>query len=137
MDVEGRCHCGAITYEAEVDPQRVTICHCTDCQTLTGTAFRVTVPAARETFVLRTGTPKIYVKTTAESGNVRVQAFCETCGTPIYAAAAQNAQTYGLRVGALAQRALLAPRRQIWCRSALPWSMDVEDLPRAQKEWDR
>ena len=136
MKVQGKCHCGAITYEAEVDPQRVTICHCTDCQTLTGTAFRVTVPAARETFVLRTGTPKIYVKKTADSGNLRVQAFCGDCGTPIYAAAAEDRpQTYGLRVGALAQRAQLSPRRQIWCRSALPWSMNVEDVPRAQKEW--
>jgi hypothetical protein len=137
MKVEGRCHCGAISYEADVDPERVTICHCTDCQALTGTAFRVTVPAPRETFVLRTGTPKLYVKTTADSGNLRIQAFCDNCGTPIYAAAAHNAETYGLRVGALAQRAQLAPRRQIWCRSALPWSMDVEDLPRAQKEWGR
>jgi hypothetical protein len=135
MRVQGHCHCGAIRYEADVDPERVTICHCTDCQTLTGTAFRVTVPARRETFVLQSGTPKIYLKTTADSGNLRVQAFCDNRGTPIYAAAAQNAETYGLRVGALAQRAQLAPRRQIWCRSALPWSSDVEDLPGAQKEW--
>jgi hypothetical protein len=135
MKVTGQCHCGAIAYEADVDPERVTICHCADCQALTGTAFRVTVPAPRARFVLLRGSPKIYLKTTAESGNPRVQAFCDNCGTPIYAAAAQNATTYGLRVGALAQRAQLAPRRQIWCRSALAWAMDVADLPRAEKEW--
>ena len=134
MKVEGRCHCGAITYEADVDPERVTICHCTDCQTLTGTAYRVTVPVAREAFRLRSGTPRTYQKT-AESGNRRIQAFCGDCGTPIYACAADNPTSYGLRIGALAQRADLAPRRQIWCRSALRWALDVEALPAAPKEW--
>jgi hypothetical protein len=138
MKVEGRCHCGAITYEADVDPERVTICHCTDCQTLTGTAFRVTVPAAADAFVLQTGTPKRYIKRTADSGNPRVQGFCGECGTPIYATSPEERpQSYGLRVGTLAQRAELPPRKQIWCRSALPWSMDVEELPQSAKEWGR
>ena len=63
MKVTGRCHCGQISFEAEIDPAQVRICHCTDCQTLTGTAFRTTVPSLPGTFVLRSGTPKIYIKT--------------------------------------------------------------------------
>ena len=72
MHITGGCHCGAITYEAEVDPDTVSICHCTDCQTFSGSAFRTAVPAKKEGFKL-TGRPKIYVKT-AESGNKRAQA---------------------------------------------------------------
>jgi hypothetical protein len=45
MHIDGACHCGKITYEAEVDPEAVGICHCTDCQTLSGTAFRTVVMA--------------------------------------------------------------------------------------------
>jgi hypothetical protein len=67
MKVTGGCHCGHITYEAEVDPATVKVCHCTDCQKLTGTAFRATVASLPETFRLMSGTPKIYIKT-AESG---------------------------------------------------------------------
>jgi len=48
MRIDGRCHCGYITYEAEIDPEKVMICHCTDCQTLSGSAFR-TVVLTRET----------------------------------------------------------------------------------------
>ena len=44
MRVTGACHCGTITIEGEADPERVSICHCTDCQTGTGSAFRVSVP---------------------------------------------------------------------------------------------
>jgi len=58
MHIDGRCHCGAISYEAEVEPETTGICHCTDCQALTGTAFRVTVKAPAEHFVLR-GKPTI------------------------------------------------------------------------------
>jgi hypothetical protein len=36
MKIERGCHCGNITYRAEVYPNRVGICHCTDRQTLTG-----------------------------------------------------------------------------------------------------
>ena len=50
MKVEGRCHCGKIEYEAEVDRTKVQICHCLDCQTLTGSAYRVTIPASPDGF---------------------------------------------------------------------------------------
>ena len=69
--------------EGEADPEKVSICHCTDCQTGTGSAFRVSVPVAGDTFKM-TGQADHYVKTTAESGNPRVQAFCPQCGSPIY-----------------------------------------------------
>src|SRR5262245_54441969 len=75
MKITGACHCGAIRYEADVDPATAGLCHCTDCQTLSGTAFRVSVRAVPNTFRIVAGTPRVYVKT-AESGNPREQAFC-------------------------------------------------------------
>ena len=89
MKIDGHSHCGEITFEAEVDPNGLNICHCTDCQTLSGSAFRINIPAPAEHFVLLGGTPRTYVKT-AESGNKRLHAFCGNCGTPIYAYAVDN-----------------------------------------------
>jgi hypothetical protein len=132
MKVEGQCHCGQIRYEAEVDAAKVTVCHCSDCQILTGTAYRVSAPAPAASLVFRAGTPKIYIKT-AESGNQRAQAFCPNCGTPIYSADAQNPQFYALRVGTMKQRAALPPQRQIWCRSALSWASDIRSLERSER----
>jgi len=133
MEVTGRCHCGAIAYEAIVDPERVQICHCTDCQALTGAAYRVSVFAPAESFVMRSGTPKIYVKT-AESGKKRVHAFCGDCGSPVYSAAITDPVSYTLRVGCLDQRAQLPPKRQIWCRSALPWSRNLEEVAKVERQ---
>ena len=70
MKLDGACACGAIKLEAEADPDKVQICHCTDCQTATGTAFRVSIPVPDATLKV-TGKPAIYVKTTAESGRSR------------------------------------------------------------------
>ena len=133
MHIQGSCHCGNITYEAVVDPARVTICHCTDCQALTGTAYRVSVPVAVEKFALLSGTPVVYVKV-GESGARRAQAFCATCGSPLYACAADRPKTYGLRVGCIAQRNQLIPRKQTWCRSALPWSKDLSGMAERERE---
>ncbi len=134
MKIEGSCHCGRITYEAVVDPETVSICHCTDCQTLTGSVYRANIPAAAETFVLRGGPPKIYIKT-AESGNKRAHAFCPDCGSPIYASAISDPPTYSLRIGSIKQRnELIRPKRQIWCNSALPWSMDIRDVPQSSRQ---
>jgi hypothetical protein len=130
MRIDGRCHCGEITFEAEVDPNAVTICHCADCQRLTGSAFRVAVPAPAAHFVLR-GEPRTFVKT-ADSGNKRRHAFCGACGTPIYACALDDPQNYSLRVGTITQRASLSPRRQLRRRSALDWVDRLAALPASE-----
>jgi hypothetical protein len=133
MQVEGTCHCGKITYEAVIDPDAVRICHCADCQTLTGSAYRTVVPTLAGSFVLKSGAPKLYVKT-AESGTQRAQAFCPDCGTPVYAANASGPPNYSLRVGTITERAQLAPKRQIWCRSALPWSMNLQGVEKLDRQ---
>ena len=135
MHVTGTCHCGAIAYAAEVDPATVRVCHCTDCQKLTGTVFRAGISSLPGTFRLIRGSPKTYLKT-ADSGARRAHAFCPECGTPIYSTSPEpNPAIHGLRVGGLDQRAELAqPARQIWCRSALPWSMDLTEVPRAERQ---
>jgi hypothetical protein len=129
MKVQGRCHCGQIAYEAEIDPADVSACHCTDCQMLTGSVYRVSVRAPSATFRMLSGQPKTYIKT-ADSGTRRAHSFCGNCGTPVYASAIENPPTYSLRVGCLVQRAQLPPRKQIWCRSALPWSSNLTTIPK-------
>lgn len=121
MKVNGRCHCGKIAYAAEVDPKTVQICHCLDCQTLTGSAFRVTIPAPPATFHLEQGEPRIYLKV-AESGSLRGHAFCGDCGAPVFRLPTDNNPNYALRIGGLDQRAELGPPgRQIWVKRRLSW----------------
>ncbi|HWE44755.1 MAG TPA: GFA family protein [Caulobacteraceae bacterium] len=128
MHVHGRCHCGAVEWEAEVDPEAASICNCTDCQTLSGAPFRASAPAKAESFRITKGQPRRYVKT-ADSGNARAQAFCGDCGAPLYSTQAENPQVYALRLGSLDQRGEITPKRHIWRDSALTWAQDVHGLP--------
>jgi hypothetical protein len=132
MHINGSCHCGKITYEAEIDPNAVGICHCTDCQTLSGTAFRTVVSTKKEDLKMLSGEPKVYIKT-AESGNKRAQAFCADCGTPLWATTPTDQQTFGLRVGAIKERDQLVPKRQLWARSAQGWLSQLGSIARAEK----
>lgn len=133
MKVDGACHCGALRYQAEVEADRVSICHCSDCQVLTGSAFRVSVPALPGTLRWLSGAPRVYTKT-AESGRLREQGFCERCGTPLYATSpGPEPRLYNLRVGPLAQREQLTPVREIWCRSELPWLSQLGTLERSEQ----
>lgn len=133
MKIDGRCHCGRIIFEAEIDPAAVTICHCTDCQMLSGSAFRANVRASADSFRLLSGAPRSYIKI-ADSGNRRRHAFCGECGTPIYACAPESPQSYSLRVGTISQRAAVSPTHQIWRRSALGWVDGLATLPASETE---
>ena len=132
MKVTGSCHCGANAYEAEVKPGTIGMCHCADCQKLTGSAFRANIQAPAATFRLQRGTPKRYIKT-ADSGNKRCHAFCGDCGGPVFASALEDPPTYSLRIGALDQRYELgAPARQIWTERRLAWVCDLADVPEVE-----
>ena len=120
MKIDGSCHCGAIRYEAEIDPDGATICHCTDCQALSGSPFRVLVATTEDQFRLTAGQPKIYVKA-ADSGAKRLQAFCCECGSPVCATAADkpadgSPRRLGLRLGAIRQRKIEPDLAQVRAR---------------------
>jgi len=134
MKIDGRCHCGKISYEAEIDPEKVGICHCTDCQTLSGSAFRIGALAREGTFRILSGEPKIYVKT-AESGARRAQAFCPDCGTAIYATdVGDGPKIYRVRIATARQRDQLAPKTQGWFRSAQRWVTDLASIPAVARQ---
>jgi hypothetical protein len=132
VKVDSKCHCGAIVYEAEVEPGTIGICHCSDCQQLTGSPFRTNIPAPAAGFRIIRGQPRQYLKT-GDSGAKRVHAFCENCGSPVYSCAAENPQSYTLRLGALRQRNELGrPARQIWTKRRLSWIISLADVPEVE-----
>jgi len=128
VKIDGQCHCGSVRYEAEIDPDEVSICHCTDCQSLTGSAYRVTAMVPRDRLVLTGNEPKTYVKT-ADNGRKRIQQFCSDCGSPMFTTGeGAEAEEWGIRWGSIRQRRELTPRRQIWCQSAAPWINELESM---------
>lgn len=122
IQIQGGCHCGQFRYFAEADASLVRICHCRDCQILSGSAFRVNLPVAESLFTVIKGSLKTYVKI-AESGNKRLQCFCGDCGSQIYATSepSDTPRLINIRVGTVDQYEELVPRTQGWCQSRLKW----------------
>lgn len=134
MRVTGKCHCGQYQFQAKVDPTHVSICHCTDCQVLTGCAYRISLHVPVADYKVMAGKVKVYVKT-ADSGAKRCQAFCPECGTHLYAESLENPTYKSVRWGSIDQRLSLPPRRQIWCQSEVQWASDISGiLPRYDKD---
>ena len=128
MRIDGGCHCGAITFEADMDPDGVYVCNCTDCQVLSGSPYRIVIVVEADKVTL-SGEPKIYMKT-AESGRPREQTFCGECGAPIYSrGVGPDAGMMALRWGLVTQRHDIKPVRKAWCRSEAPWLDELVRLP--------
>ena len=123
MKTTGACHCGAIHFEAEVDENRISICHCRDCQILSGSAFRTAARVEPSKFVITRGTPKFYDKI-ADSGATRRMAFCGDCGTHICSLPMNMDEPGGyisLRVSSCEDFARMKPAAEIWCDSRVSW----------------
>jgi len=138
MKISGNCHCGKINYSAEIDPTKVILCHCKDCQIMSGAANRGIVIAIDGSFKM-TGEIKDYIKTSADSGNLRTQAFCPNCGTHIYSssvgAVPQNAtRIYNIRLGTISQCNELKPNAEIWCNSRQSWLKAVDGAKQVPKQ---
>lgn len=127
MNVDGSCHCGNVTYQAEINPDDVVICHCTDCQTFSSAPYRVSVFGVSLKHFRLAGTPKTYAKT-GGSGRKVLVAFCGDCGSALYST--KDNKTFNLRVGAIRQRAQLVPKAQGFCGSGMPWAINIDAIHR-------
>jgi hypothetical protein len=54
----GGCACGAIRYEITTFPLLLCACHCTDCQTRSGSAFALNMPVDTNALRFVKGEPK-------------------------------------------------------------------------------
>jgi hypothetical protein len=80
---------------------------------LSGSAFRTVAFTRENTFALRSGELKIYIKT-GDSGTKRLQAFCPECGTPIYSTSTgEGPKVHSIRVGTIRQRRRPGPENAV------------------------
>lgn len=134
MKIDGRCLCGAITYEAEVDPKQSYICNCTDCQILAGSAFRWSVTVPETDFKLLSGKLKRFDKT-SEHGELLPMLFCPDCGSSLYSIyVVDGARYFNIRVPTARQHAELPPKSQYWTRSAQQWLPEVNRIEANETE---
>ncbi|MET0371717.1 MAG: GFA family protein [Sphingobium sp.] len=55
LPIEGGCRCGKVRFRVAQAPWMETICHCTGCQRITGSAFSTTIMVPADGFAMIAG----------------------------------------------------------------------------------
>jgi hypothetical protein len=118
---EGGCQCGAVRYQLEGEPVALVVCHCTECQRQSGSAFGMSLFVLRKSLRLLSGELKKFTRE-GESGNIVGCMFCGDCGTRIYHESEMLGEgTVNIKPGTLDDTSWLSPSLQVWTRSKQPW----------------
>jgi hypothetical protein len=131
--ISGRCLCGAVTYHADAEPLLQGVCHCTDCQHQTGTAFSVFVGIPRTALTVEGDTLASFTAKGEEHGTDTERRFCSACGSPIVSFVEAVPDLAFLKVGTLDDASWVGPAIEIWSRSAQPWSPHFEGVARVER----
>ena len=124
---EGGCACGAIRYRLLEDPLELHICHCTDCQRVSGSAFVMSMATQRKSLeVVRGETTTVEFDT--PEGIHRREQRCPACESRLWSQPQAFPEIRTLRPGTLDDHGWLRPIAHIWTRSAQPWVEIPSDL---------
>jgi len=133
---EGGCSCGEIRYRVEGDPMFVHCCHCTSCQTETGSAFVINALYESERVMPTSGEP-VSILTPSESGRGQQIWRCPSCHVALwsnYGGAVDKVRF--VRVGTLDRPGDLPPDIHIYARSKLPWVILPEGATAVEAYYD-
>ena len=117
--IVGGCLCGKVRYSADVDPAFVGVCHCTDCQKFTGSAFGVVIGVPKPAISFQ-GKMSTYSKA-GDTGKSIERRFCPECGSSIADEADAMPGIVMIATGTLDDASWVKPAMQIYCDSAQPW----------------
>jgi hypothetical protein len=129
----GGCQCGNVRYRIEADPVTLIVCHCSECQRQTGSAFGMSLIVPADALVMEGGEPKTFSRL-ADSGKSVVCAFCKDCGTRIYHAPEAFAATVNIKPGTLDDTSGLEPRAHVWTSSKQPWVPIPDGVRRFERQ---
>lgn len=116
LPMNGGCQCGAVRYQAHAYPATFYLCHCSECQKQSSSAFGESVRFAREDITV-SGALGIYERK-ASSGMLRCE-FCTQCGTRLFHYRASDYMN--IKGGSFDDISWLVPAGHIWTSSKQPW----------------
>ena len=122
----GGCLCGAVRYTVRQTMRfQSYVCHCTDCQTRSGSAFGIQLSVL--TGDLEVSGALLKREHVQPSGAVAGIYACEICLTRIYTDNDRRPGIANLRAGTLDNSQALAPATHLWVSSKLPWVVIPEE----------
>ena len=121
----GGCQCGAYRFEITAEPLTAYVCHCSDCQKQSGSAFGMAVVVAKDALRVLQGDTASYRKTAA-SGREADCLFCPGCGNRLFHAG--GGPVLMIKTGLLDDTTGLEPVCHLWVKDKQPWVQIPPDV---------
>lgn len=122
--LRGACYCRTVTYEVPDAFEYALICHCSDCQRTTGSAFKPFAGIRAERLRIVAG--QDVLRHHGETQNYN--AHCADCGSLLYSLVRDGSYVH-VTLGTLLEPPAIAPSAHIFVRSKAPWHVIGDDLP--------
>src|SRR5450432_4600300 len=117
---EARCHCGHLVVRCEGEREKVSLCHCFECQRRTGSLFSIAAFFLRSRFATAQGEERQFRRPSASGFDV-VFHFCGDCGTNLWWEPERLPSLIGVAAGAFADPAFPAPQQPVWTEQQHAW----------------
>jgi hypothetical protein len=132
------CICGQLAVTTKgPDPERVSLCHCKNCQKQTGSAFAIQATFPKEQVTVEgkstawtfpvAGAPPVTYRNCSRTG--ATFHFCPECGSTVYYVLAETPDNIGIKVGAFTDPTFPPPMISGFEEYRFPWAMNVAALP--------
>ncbi|HEY6354531.1 MAG TPA: GFA family protein [Burkholderiaceae bacterium] len=126
---QGGCLCGTVRYRTIGRPERTTICHCTFCQRLTGSAFLVEPVFSTRNVQIERSRVATYDHRSAAHGRALRVHFCPTCGAHLSLLFERFPGFQGICGGTYDDPHWFKPDRHIFIETAAPWMVFAHGAP--------
>lgn len=128
----GGCECKSVRYRFTGKPLTCYACHCTDCQTASGSAFGLSMIVRSDELELVQGEASVCQ---LDYNGIEVRRhLCGRCGTTLWVAADAYPGLAALRPGTFDDTSWFKPVAHLWMRSAQPWVVLDEAAISYQKQ---
>ncbi|VAW75291.1 hypothetical protein MNBD_GAMMA12-2718 [hydrothermal vent metagenome] len=115
----GSCECHAVQYQFSGDPLTCYACHCTDCQTSSGSAFSLSMIVNDKHIELRKG--KVAINVIDMNGVNVNKHHCSDCGSALWFSADEYPGMAALKPGTFDDTSWFEPIAHLWVRSKQSW----------------
>ena len=116
----GSCVCAAVRYEITANPIALLCCHCTECQTASGSSFVLSLKVPYGGVAVVQGEAKCYLRPEAD-GQSRNVFRCPRCLAALWSERLDATGNITVYAGTLDESSTLKPVAHIWTADAQPW----------------
>ncbi len=120
VPLAGGCLCGRVRYRIHEDPITFHACHCTDCQTESGSAFGISMSLRRSAFEHERGEVRSIVVELPDGVRRWPATVCANCLVRLWNVSLVAPNIVGLQAGTLDDPKAYEPYGNLWTRSARP-----------------